>query len=90
MRKSLLEKELGFYDVSIHGVDLSLPWQISPSDLAELTQDPIKWKRRWLWRGQVTPLLRAAYQGVMGVYIAIILLATITPLVLTVAQWVLI
>ncbi len=71
VRKSLLEKELGFYDTTIRGVDLSLPWSIASQDLAELIQDPSGWQRRWLWRGKVTPFLRYTYLVIIAIYVLI-------------------
>ncbi|MBI1923856.1 hypothetical protein HYR99_06360 [Candidatus Poribacteria bacterium] len=76
VRKSLLEKELGFYDVTLSCVDFSLPWQILPQDLTELIKDPIEWQRRWLWRGKVTPFLRYTYLVVIAIYVLILVALT--------------
>lgn len=59
IRKTFMEKEFGFYDVSLHNVNLSFPWSISKDYIATVTANPDKWKNehrfrkstisRWLW-----------------------------------------
>src|SRR2546430_2453377 len=44
-KKSLLEKELGFYDRTLAGskIDLALPWRLKPEVVAEIAQNCEAW-----------------------------------------------
>jgi hypothetical protein len=74
VRKTLLESELGFYDVKLYGVDLSLPWRVEEQDLKELKNNPVEWQKQQMWRGKITPYLRYTYWMVIAIYVVILIL----------------
>jgi hypothetical protein len=75
LRKTLIEKELGFYDVLLSGVDLTFPWKVPKKFVHELVQDPKKWTRDQLFRkGTVSRRLLYVYcLLVIGYVIALFL-----------------
>jgi hypothetical protein len=71
LRKTLIEKELGFYDVRVGGIDLSLPWKVEARDgtLEGLLRDPQVWYHRHERRNVQLLLLTLLYLIVMVVYV---------------------
>lgn len=73
LRKTLLEKELGFYSIHINGVNLSFPWSVEERYVtSEIVTDPVKWRMEQRFRsGTITRLLRLTYWIFIGIYVAI-------------------
>jgi len=71
LRKTLLEKELGYYDVHIRGVDLSFPWSVDVQYIDDMALDPNKWKKEQRFRkGTISRLLWLTYWLFVAIYIA--------------------
>jgi hypothetical protein len=71
MKKTLLEKELGFYDVKFSGaqVDLALPWRLSPETVTVIKEDPEKWVEAQIRSpGTIVRWYFLIYEVVIGVY----------------------
>ncbi len=62
LRKTLLEKELGFYDVRLHGVDMAFPWSVDGKYVPCLIADSDGWqKEQARRRGTISRLLWQSY-----------------------------
>ncbi|WP_150107355.1 hypothetical protein [Pedosphaera parvula] len=71
MKKTLLEKELGFYDVKFAGteVDLALPWRLGPQAIALIQENPDKWVEVQIrGPGTIVRWLFVIYEVLMGLY----------------------
>jgi hypothetical protein len=78
LRKSLLEWELGFYDTKLCGsnTDLAFPWRLTPEVVQELKRDPEPWIQRSIrGPGTIARLQFWIYEGLMGLYVAAVILA---------------
>ncbi len=77
LRKTIIERELGFYDQKICCVDLVFPWKVDKQFVGSLVDNPSAWladqKRR---KGTITRLLFLVYEGVLVIH-GIILLAVL-------------
>jgi hypothetical protein len=77
LRKTLLEKELGFYESNIAGVDLSFPWKVDAKDLDEI-RDSEKWKTDQSWRpGTISRLLKVTYRVFIAFYVVALAMALV-------------
>lgn len=62
LRKTLLEKELGFYDVCLHGVDMAFPWSVDGKYVQHLIANADEWqKEQARRRGTISRLLWQSY-----------------------------
>jgi hypothetical protein len=82
LRKTLIEHELGFYDVLLSGEDLSFPWKVDRQFLARLLDNPQTWVNDHQFRpGTNSRWLLWIYWGLIalyaGVLVAIVLLALV-------------
>jgi hypothetical protein len=71
LKKSLLEDELGFYQIKFSGseTDLSLPWRLSPEVFAELRQNPAEWTARQIrGPGTIARWLFVTYEVLLAIY----------------------
>lgn len=75
IRKTLIEKQLGFYDFVLskspegQSVDLSFPWQVDRKFLPEFIRDIEKWRSEQEQRpGLITTALFRIYNAVLGLY----------------------
>jgi polyferredoxin len=50
VQKTLIDKELGFYETNINGVDLSFPWKVDRQYVPNLQSNPSKWQKEQRWR----------------------------------------
>jgi hypothetical protein len=72
--KTLLEKELGFYEPDFQGIDLSFPWKVERKSVDKALKEPDKWliSQRWR-RGTISRMLWMTYWFFIVLYgIAII------------------
>jgi hypothetical protein len=77
LRKTLLERELGFYETAVLGHDLSFPWKVEQQFIAGLADDPDQWLIEQRFRkGTASSLLRYVYFGVTAIF-AIVFLAVL-------------
>lgn len=76
VQKTLLDKELGFYETTIDGVDLSFPWKVPKKYVPDLQSDPSKWKKEQRWRkASISRLLLFVFLAMLVIYtVALILL----------------
>jgi hypothetical protein len=78
LRKTLIEREFGFYDQDLAGIHMSFPWNVDKQFLDCLASNPSQWlseqKRR---RGTITRLLFLVYEGVIGIHVLILLAAVL-------------
>ena len=78
LRKTLIERELGFFDQELTGIDMSLPWKVDKGFHDSLTSDPLQWlaeqKRR---KGTVTRHLFCIYELVIAAHVLILLAAVL-------------
>lgn len=78
LKKSLLEKEFGFYEVRFSGskTDLAFPWRVAPEVLAQMKEAPEKWiNAQIMGTGTIARRLFLAYYLLMGLYIPAIVYA---------------
>jgi hypothetical protein len=69
LQKTLLDKQLGFYDTTIDGVDLSFPWKVPGRFVPDVRKDPEKWKKEQRWRkGSISSLLRMVFIAMSIIY----------------------
>ncbi|MDB6125917.1 MAG: hypothetical protein JWQ71_4910 [Pedosphaera sp.] len=81
MKKTLLEKELGFYDVKFSGtqVDLVLPWRLTPETVTVIKEDPEKWVTAQIRSpGTIARWLFLIYEVLMGVYVLLLISVVIS------------
>jgi hypothetical protein len=75
IRKTLIEKQLGFYDFLLSEdledprIDLSFPWQVDHQFLSEFSRDIAKWHSEQEKRpGLITTTLFRIYDVTLGLY----------------------
>lgn len=75
IRKTLIEKQLGFYDFLLSEdsehlrIDLSFPWQVDHQFLSEFSKDIAKWRSEQEKRpGLITTTLFRIYDVTLGLY----------------------
>jgi hypothetical protein len=74
--KSLIEKELGFYDIRLGKTDLSLPSKVAAEHLGRLMTHPEEWIDARRWRlSAITARLYRVYWGVVVIHLLIVALA---------------
>lgn len=79
-KKSLLEKELGFYQTKFDGsaTDLSFPWRLSPEVVAEIQQNFEAWIEKSIRaRGTMARAQFLIYEALIGLYALTLVLAMI-------------
>lgn len=75
LRKTLLERALGFWDMKIQGIALAFPWWVDGKFHEEMLQDPTKWVRAQLFRsGTISYWLRTTYFSAIGVHVLLIII----------------
>lgn len=78
VRKTLIEREFGFYDQGLTGIHMSFPWNVDKQFLDCLASNPSHWlseqKRR---SGTITRLLFLVYEVVIGIHLLILLAAVL-------------
>ncbi len=70
-KKSLLEKELGFYDRTLAGskVDLALPWRLKPEVVAEIAQNCDPWIQKSIRpKGTMARVYFLIYETLLVIY----------------------
>ncbi len=70
-KKSLLEKELGFYDRMLAGskVDLALPWRLKPEVVAEIAQNCDAWIQKSIRpKGTMARVYFLIYETLLVIY----------------------
>lgn len=75
-QKVLFEEEVGLYDIGLAGSDLhlSVPWSVEKVHLEEIKKNPEEWERvRARASGTVTRILFLIYDGVLIVYLVLLL-----------------
>ena len=73
LRKTFLERELGFYETEISGYDLSFPWKVDRQFVPHLVSDPDQWVTEHRFRkGTVSRLLLHVYCGVIALFAVVI------------------
>jgi hypothetical protein len=78
LRKTLLEKELGFYDMRLHGVDLSFPWNVDRRYVPEMIEKPDKWTNEQKFRkGTISRLLWLTYWVFVVLYVVFLMAVAI-------------
>lgn len=81
-RKILLDKELGFRDKNVGGLDLSFPWSVDDNSLNLLQTNPTVWIQEQLRpRSSIRRRLHQTYNGLLVIY-AIVFLLTIVGIYL--------
>jgi hypothetical protein len=76
--KSLIEKDLGFYDILLGQTDLSFPSRVPAEHLPQLFADPIEWLHDRKWQlTSITARLHLVYWGVVVIHLAIMVLAIV-------------
>lgn len=74
LRKTLVEKELGFYNILLSGHDLTFPWKVDQQYVSDLTDDPQRWLDRHQRRKKsISRLIFQVYYGVIVIYGIILL-----------------
>jgi hypothetical protein len=72
--KTLLEKELGFYEINYQGIELAFPWKIDKEFNDIELQRPDRWLIRQMWRsGTISRLLWLTYWSFIVLYAAMII-----------------
>lgn len=71
VRKTLLERQLGFYEVRLAGLDISLPWNVPSRFVDDVERDAEQWMTRHRWRGKITWLLRLIYLVIVALHAAV-------------------
>lgn len=80
--KSLIEKDLGFYEMMMGQTDLSFPSKVAAEHLPRLYGEPTEWLRDRKWRlTSITARLHLVYWGVVVIHVVIMVLAVIGLLV---------
>lgn len=76
IRKTLIEKQLGFYDFSLcelpdgQHIDLSFPWHVDRKFLAEFSKDVTQWRKDQQKRpGLISTILFNIYNCVLALHI---------------------
>ena len=76
VRKTFIEKELGFWDFTINGQTLAFPWRADAEHHESLQKDVCSWIESQRWRpGTISRLLFHVYNGVIAIHIAIVIVA---------------
>ena len=77
-RKTMIERELGLYDVRLVGSDLSFPWNVEGKYIPCMESDPSGWRDEQMRRkGTITRLLFLVYEGVICAHLLILIAAVI-------------
>ena len=72
--KTLLEKELGFYEVNYQGIELAFPWKMDKKYINTELQRPDKWMVDQMWQsGTISRLLWLTYWSFIVLYAVIII-----------------
>jgi hypothetical protein len=67
--KTLLEKELGFYEPDFQGIDLSFPWKVEHKSVDKALKEPDKWITSQRWRrGTISRMLWMTYWFFIALY----------------------
>jgi hypothetical protein len=70
LKKSLIEDELGFYQATVSGTDLSFPWKVEADDLSAIRNAASLWIREQKRRkGSITRLLFIIYETLIAFYL---------------------
>ena len=73
LRKTLIERELGFREMRIEGVDLVFPWGVPDRALALITFDVEAWRnQQYRRRGTITRKLFIVYESVIAAHITVV------------------
>ena len=78
LKKSLLEKELGFYEVRFSGTetDLAFPWRVTPEVVAQMKEAPEAWIAEQVrGPGTIARWLFIIDEVILGVYVLVLALA---------------
>lgn len=79
LRKTLIEKEMGFYDTCLSETDLSFPWKVDREYVESLCENPKKWLSDQKWRkGTISRMLKGTYQFVGFIYVIILIVIVIS------------
>ncbi len=76
LKKTLLEKEAGFYDLKFtdSGADLALPWRLTPEVFPTLQKDPEQWIEQNIDAPKtIARRLFQVYECVMALFIALMM-----------------
>lgn len=80
LKKSLIEKELGFYDIVIESTELSFQWNVPKEKLHQL-RVPETWKKSEMWRrSSIAFRLLAAYWFLIVIYALMLILLLVSLL----------
>lgn len=78
LRKTLIERELGFYDQKLAGRPLSFPWHIEEEHMSSLMREPDKWVDAQLERSTtISARLFAIYDTTIAVWVYIFFIGLI-------------
>lgn len=81
LRKTLLDKELGFYDINLNKVNLSFPWSVEYCEIDEMIKDPKKWIDNQIIRKRsISRKLCLVYYLFVAIYIVLIFVTAISIL----------
>jgi len=79
MRKTLIENDLGFYDLKLNSIDLSFPWKVDEEYLESMFKDLKGWKNKQMWRsGTISRYLLMSYWLFALLYIGSFIVAIAT------------
>jgi hypothetical protein len=70
-RKSLIEDELGYYQIKLAGSesDLAFPWRVAPEVVVEIKKNPEAWIQKMLRaRGTIALWQFVIYEALIGLY----------------------
>lgn len=78
--KTLIEDDLGFYEIELSGIDLSFPWKVPKEKLDSFKQDPGHWLKCQMWRKwSVAHVLFCVCLLIVIVHVSILLYAIFDP-----------
>ena len=72
-KKTLLEQEIGLYDITISKENFSLPWQVEKQYVKDVKEAPSKWRSERLRKGKITPYLYGIYCAILGIYVGLVI-----------------
>ena len=84
LKKTLLEKEAGFYEMKLaqSETDLAFPWRLSPEIFEMLQKNPGQWTEQNIDAPKtIARRLFQVYEVVLGLYVALLLVAVFCGLI---------
>ena len=82
-KKSLLERELGFYETRLEGTDIdrALPWRLKPEVVEEIAKDFDEWVQRSIRsKGTMVRVYFLMYEAVLAIHALVLAFAVFSIL----------